>query len=196
MFERNYRRLMAGFYACILPNGMAGIQHVIQLVREVGGEFLALPRDQIDQDPLASIQEGQRFAILKIEHSFLQRNQDTDPSRSAGSASLLIKPDTSQVTMSQDMTEEEPEQIERMAQGQLAVARLLLPHLRPQYGWIDETGNTDTDKDVANVALTTIFWANMLGSPYIERYGRNTFITAPGWRVEELPDGAILVSSQ
>lgn len=37
-----------------------------------------------------------------------------------------------------------------------------------------------------------VWWANVFGPPYVEKYGRDFLLDAPGYRVEELEDGSVL----
>jgi hypothetical protein len=79
------------------------------------------------------------------------------------------------------------------AQAQAGFAELLYPHLRPKYGWIDEpSGNLPSAKSIAATRREYIFWANFFGPEYVERYGRDFLLNAPGWKVEQLDDGGIL----
>jgi hypothetical protein len=128
-----------------------------------------------------------------IEHSLLQPDTLTYWKRGKGSASLSFGRESMFVTLGQDISFPDPSKADPVAHGQLAFARLLYPHLRPKYGWIDESsGNEPTSKDIAATKLQYIFWANFFGPEYVERYGRDFLLNAPGWKVEELDDGGIL----
>ncbi len=39
--------------------------------------------------------------------------------------------------------------------------------------------------------LKYLYWRNIFGPSYVERYGRDFFLNAPGWKVEELSDGGV-----
>lgn len=41
--------------------------------------------------------------------------------------------------------------------------------------------------------LPQVFWATVLGDPYVRLFGRSTLLSAPAYQVEELPDGAVYI---
>ncbi len=83
--------------------------------------------------------------------------------------------------------------VEEAARSFLDFVLTLYPHLRPAYGWIDEVGtNAPKSAQAASLKLTHICWANIFGPPYVEKYGLDFLLGAPGWRVEQLPDGGVL----
>ncbi len=75
--------------------------------------------------------------------------------------------------------------------------KFLYPHLRPTFGYIGTLwlpGKTQDDRlpYFANRRLTRIDWTNILGPKYVEEYGKDFLLGAPGYRGEVLPDGGIL----
>jgi hypothetical protein len=70
----------------------------------------------------------------------------------------------------------------------------LLPHCRPQLAWCGE--ERAAEKLALRVAekrdLWFINWVNVFGPSYVEKYGRDFLLNAPGFKKEELEGGSIL----
>lgn len=83
---------------------------------------------------------------------------------------------------------------ERHAQRYLAIGKWLYDLLQPALGWIERCrprGYTSCG-DVENHMITHLYWANFFGPAYVDDYGRDFLLSAPGWEVESLGDGGVL----
>ena len=61
-----------------------------------------------------------------------------------------------------------------------------------EYGYFDLTGDDKlSEKSIKSNQIKKIFWANFYGRPYIEKYGKEFLLGAPGGKKKELPDGTI-----
>ncbi len=77
----------------------------------------------------------------------------------------------------------------------LKFARILYPLLRPEFGSIDVTRlylRASKEQESAPCPLPFIYWANIFGPAYVQHYGRDFLLAAPGWEIEQLDDGGIL----
>ena len=81
---------------------------------------------------------------------------------------------------------------EYYAQLLLRLAKELYAILHPVFGSIDFCSNRTREKDVRALEIPHIYWANFFGPEYVEKYGKEYFMKAPGWLHEELDDGGIL----
>jgi len=81
---------------------------------------------------------------------------------------------------------------EYYAQLLLRLAKELYTILHPVFGSIDFCSNRTREKDVQALEIPHIYWANFFGPEYVEKYGKEYFMKAPGWLHEELDDGGIL----
>jgi|SRR5690554_1404431 len=61
-----------------------------------------------------------------------------------------------------------------------------------KYGYFDLSGDDYlSEKSIKSAQIRKIFWANFYGRPWVEKYGKDFLLGAPGWKKEELPDGTI-----
>ena len=75
---------------------------------------------------------------------------------------------------------------------QLSLIEELIPYHDFSFNYLDfQSDNPLSEKIVSSTKLTTIFWANFYGKPYVEKYGREFLLNAPGWKTAELNDGSI-----
>ena len=81
---------------------------------------------------------------------------------------------------------------EYYAQLMLRLGKALYAILHPVFGSIDFCSNRTREKDVQALKIPHIYWANFFGPEYVEKYGKEYFLNAPGWLHEELDDGGIL----
>lgn len=109
--------------------------------------------------------------------------------------SLSYRPALRLVTLSQSGSGEEPENLDALARGQLALARKLFPRLRPKLAFIDEVSDSLDEQKVLVRPLRKslhflrfpyIFWANFWSRAYVEKFGPDLLI-APGWVKRKLP---------
>ena len=85
-------------------------------------------------------------------------------------------------------------QPEHHAQRLLFLAKHIYSVVKPVFGWVERcwyTGRTKPEH-LAKLEIPHIYWANFFGPEYVEKYGKEYFLNAPGWRHEELDDGGIL----
>jgi hypothetical protein len=78
------------------------------------------------------------------------------------------------------------------AQLLLLFAKELYAILHPVFGSIDFCSKHTREKDVQALEIPHIYWANFFGPEYVEKYGKEYFLNAPGWLHEELDDGGML----
>ena len=72
----------------------------------------------------------------------------------------------------------------------LELAEILYQSYRPKFGWIERgllSGYT-TMEQIQNLEISHVYWANFFGPDYVEKYGREYFFGAPGWRCCLLAD--------
>lgn len=80
------------------------------------------------------------------------------------------------------------------AERLLEVSMVLYDLIRPAFGWIERchpSGYTNWS-DTNNLLLPHIYWANFFGPEYVNKFGREFLLKAPGWKSEQLVDGGIL----
>jgi hypothetical protein len=78
------------------------------------------------------------------------------------------------------------------AQSLLKLSFELYPLLRPRLAWVDVAGdNAPREREIANLQLRHLMWANFFSPEYVKKYGREFIKKAPGWRHVELPGGGI-----
>lgn len=146
------------------------------------------PEGDIDEKGNIIICPGLAHPLLKPDAFHPRRKDHVIPSCTFG---YIHEART--VRLSQDVNLRKAEQVDAVACGELALAEVLYPRLRPIFGSIDEPGeNEPFGQRVRDLEGTYLFWANFFGPPYVERYGRDFLLAAPGWRKEELEDGGIL----
>ncbi|WP_276302586.1 hypothetical protein [Halorussus lipolyticus] len=64
----------------------------------------------------------------------------------------------------------------------------------PHNYWIATSGTPPfTAESLAHNQYHHLSWLTIFTPPMVEHYGRETLLSAPAWKVEELDDGAILV---
>jgi len=81
---------------------------------------------------------------------------------------------------------------EEHAQALLKLAFNLYSILQPVFCWVDGAGyDTPNEKEIATFNLRKLMWANFYGPEYVDKYGREFLLNAPGWKKEELNDGGI-----
>ncbi len=89
-----------------------------------------------------------------------------------------------------------PETLDRTVSPYLSslaeLVRNLVPPTRAQLAWCGEMGNTrEVAVRTAKGRLWFLNWVNIFGPRYVERYGRDYLHGAPGYQIEETPDGYI-----
>lgn len=195
------------FEDCALLSAKAfeGARMAVETIRAVGGRFLTVKRDPVTgivnvdttYDPMVKVgPEGHIYAQGMFEHALLERSpvecrisNEFDPI-----ADLSYIQGQRHVGVSQSGGWESPASvINALARGQFALALILYAKLRPKYGYIDEGSEAmPSFKTVKKTELKYMLWANFFGPAYVEKFGRQFLMAAPGWKKEELDDGGIL----
>lgn len=89
------------------------------------------------------------------------------------------------------------EYYESMAQLMQRLSKILYENLVPAYGWVDLTVSVAGERLIGESILArkmnTIYWVNFFGGPYVERYGLDYLMNAPGWKKEILSDGGVML---
>jgi hypothetical protein len=169
----------------------------LRILKERGCVFLPLagapmeerrPEKKIDDDGSISSFLGVGYPILgKCFGHFEGRKKP----REHGSADMTLWPGSlGYVRFSQDTDCQDPASWDPLANSLWEFGRLIYPEMRPDYSTLDSLGDnawTNVDK----LGLKYLFWRNIFGPRYVERYGRDFFLNAPGWKIEELSDGGI-----
>ncbi|TAK30235.1 MAG: hypothetical protein EPO21_19615 [Chloroflexota bacterium] len=189
------------FEHCTRLPQQGGAVALIDLVQRVGGTFLRAGRPNPDpsreinneggiwptdiahelfpvgeRPGLGFVQDGS-FVSVGCDISYVDMRRVDAATRNSQTAPLYV----------------DVQRVDAVATGFLRFAELVYPHLCPEYGWLDESGERlYREQDVPARKIAYLFWANFFGPPYVERYGRDFLLGAPGWRVEELSDGGIL----
>ncbi len=189
-------------YQCERVSPTGGARQVLDIVSGLGGRFLHIGSLRPHPDPAETINaRGNIMVTLDLQHPLLAPDTATIsliPARNLppdtqawGSFSFL---QTSRIVcICQDGSFSDRRRADPVALGQLALAQLLYPYLRPSYGWIDELGGNQPEaEELSPRRLEYIFWANVFGPDYVARFGREALLRAPGWKVEVLDDGGVL----
>ncbi len=182
MTRRIFGEFAMEFYHCTKLPLQGGTGVLIELLERLGSTFLYAGKP----DPGASrrFDDGTGLWPTEIRHELLPPGERP---------SLSSVEDIRLMSVGCDISYVDPQRVDSATSSFLRFAELLYPHLGPEYGWLDEVGERlHREQDVPARKLAHIFWANFFGPPYVERYGRDFLLGAPGWRVEELSDGGIL----
>jgi len=86
---------------------------------------------------------------------------------------------------------------EGVASHQLAFFLLLADRFRPQFSYIDQFGENVgvSEAAVAKRLISRLFWYNVFGPGYLEKHGKEVFLNAPAWQVQDLGELGIAVRS-
>lgn len=170
--------------SALSPIPVEAAKESVTVVQLVGGTFLYA--GEPDPDPWQRIDSQGNIWPIDLKHESLHTG-------SAFGATFAFLGDERDLSVGCDISFADARKVDDAATSFLQFAQLIYPHLEPAYGWIDEVGTRlHRTRDVPSRKLEYIFWANFFGPPYVERYGRDFLLGAPGWRVEELRDGGIL----
>jgi hypothetical protein len=138
---------------------------------------------------------GDIFIRLDFAHPLL--GCSTNPGSNAGSfgqvGDLNFFQDLRLLSFHQFQDPESSTHLDAIASGQLALLLHLYPLLRPKYAFVDESGfNMISRKSLQKNEIAHVFWANVYGPAYVDRYGKDLFLSAPGWKKQALEDGGVL----
>ena len=66
--------------------------------------------------------------------------------------------------------------------------------VHPTFGWMERCRPSGYTKwsHIDNLEIPHIYWANFFAPTYVNKYSREYFLSAPGWRKESLSDGGLL----
>jgi hypothetical protein len=176
-------------WRCVAPDTDTLASHVVTSAQAAGASFLRSDNKEYPDDLRIHItSQGNLHTILC--HPALYHAAGWWKARAGcGCASLNVFSDGNAVYIGQDVYDNP----DALAHGQLTLARLLYPLLRPSYGFVNEPGKGGPlYKDMSNTELTRLAWANFLGPEYVRKYGREFLLNAPCWQVSELSEGGVL----
>src|SRR5262249_26480626 len=143
-------------YRCAAVPPERGAEWVIDLIQRLGGQFLDFVWRKPHPDPLATVDDdGNTYSWLHLEHEKLVQDAPTInaiyrkelPPATKGRASISFFRQLRSPCISQDVSSAEQKEVDRIALGQLNFLLFLYPHLRPQYGWVDELGENRPSKE-------------------------------------------------
>lgn len=166
------------------------IKKAFDLIMSIGGVFVRftrLPNGRLShvpvEDPFSLIDEKANLFLYHWRHEWLLEDR----------CGLGLDLEYGRLSIYVDASDVDRMWVAQKADGLIRLGRLLYPKLQPQLGWIDFTEiGEPTEKQIQATKLTRIMWANFFGSAYVQRYGREFFLNAPGWLKEALPEGGIL----
>ena len=182
MTRRIFGMFAIEFYHCTRLPLQSGTEALISLVQQLSGTFLYAGKP--DPDASRRFDDGTGLWPTEIRHAAFSGSERP---------SLGFVQDGRSVSVGCDISYVDPRRVDRATSSFLEFAELIYPHLGPEYGWLDEVGERlHREQDIPGRKIAYLFWANFFGPPYVERYGRDFLLGAPGWRVEELSDGGIL----
>jgi len=82
------------------------------------------------------------------------------------------------------------ERVEDVSRLLAGLCRKWAEGMRAEYAIVTNRDSLEIyGREVLNRVLKRVHWCNFYGPAYIERYGSETFMGAPGWRAEALGDG-------
>jgi hypothetical protein len=182
-----------------------GAQEAIDLFCSHGATFTWGGEPLTKANPLAQpggvvSEDGSIIVPLDIYHSLLAVGKRApDGSGAAGQVAgpgkgfLGFSACAQGVSVSQFADLVDSPQPDALATGLLALATRLYSPLRPEYGWVDESGwNVPEGRTLAAPHPRYLFWANFFGPERVELMGREFLKGAPGWVSIDLADGGVL----
>jgi hypothetical protein len=198
--KRDFEVLGTAFVQCSVDNTdfKKGSQQIIDVIHAMGGQFLRVTQDgkpQFHPDPMLEIDDDGGSIRLEFEHELMARSplEHEIFQRHNPTADLSYLRDGSFLRITQDGEDSNPQALDAMANGQLAISRVLYPRLRPAFVYTDEVGmNIPGGRKNPNPDVKYIFWATLFSPPYVDKYGRDFLLGAPVWKKDELDDGGIL----
>jgi hypothetical protein len=137
---------------------------------------------------------GKQFTHELLAPSFHGEGVEDPAERKFGpTADLWFFHPYRSIDVCQFYDEKESQKFDDSARRLLQIARLIYPGIRPPYGYLDaEVDSMIAKNSVKKGEIRYLFWANFFGPKFVEQYGRDFLLNAPGWKKEELDDGGIL----
>jgi hypothetical protein len=198
------------FFGCsaLRAPGREGAERLCTILQDAAGLFVRTkpearrPTWEPDPAPSARVESDGGFSSLDFAHPLLGRTilEPTNLHSLPPTCALTYRPGLRLVIFSQSASQDEPENLDALARGQLALARKLLPRLRPRFAFIDEVSDgLDEEKvlvrplrkSVRILELPYIFWGNFWSRGYVEKLGAD-LVAAPGWVNRKLPGSCLL----
>jgi len=173
-------------FACWFSPSLMGenaAKNAIATLLDVGSTFVDLGED-LDWHPIINPYTLIEFQPdqFEIRHSLF--GQDT--------VSVALIPESGYLMLMVDANYIDNRVNEEHAQALLKFAFNLYSILQPVFCWVDGAGyDTPNEKEIATLSSLKIMWANFYGPEYVDKYGREFLLNAPGWKKEELNDGGI-----
>ncbi len=165
------------------------VKKAFDLILSIGGVFVEIPPPPAPlayvpvTDPYSLIDPEEKLLLYDWRHEWLLES----------SCGLGLDSRNGRLSVYVDASDVDRERVVQKAEGLIRLGRLLYPKLQPKLGWIDFTEiGEPSEKQIQATKLTRIMWANFFGSAYVQRYGQEFLLNAPGWLKEELPEGGIL----
>lgn len=211
MPRQEFQTLETWFFRCsrIDKPGKQGAQQLLDILHSSGGRFLwpnesedtDVPLWQVNPDPGEDIAEDGAFSISDFSHPLLGRSLfEPTPLRDfPPTCTVSYWPGFQLMHVSQSGSSAKSKNLNELAEGQLELARSLFPHLQPALAFIDEQAGIEEnafhrllEDYVARIDLPYLCWANLFGPAYVQKFGADFFLNAPGCRKEHLPGAGIL----
>jgi len=165
------------------------VKKVFDLILSIGGVFVEIPSPPAPLayvpviDPYSLIDPEEKLLLYDWRHEWLLES----------SCGLGLDPGNGRLSIYVDASDLDRERVVQKVEGLIRLGRLLYHKLQPRLGWIDFTEvGEPTEKQIQATKLTRIMWANFFGPAYVQKYGREFLLNAPGWLKEELPEGGVL----
>lgn len=181
-----------------LPQDGPAALEAIKRLRSCGATMLTLPYGFVEKKPEKRIDsKGNIIVGLGVEHPALAKGcyhyqKTLAPLREHGTGYFCFIHSDRWFTFTQDLKENDPSHWDEIAARLLPFLRMIYPHLRPRFGWIDESGYLEVHHVLVKNQPRLLFWANLFGPDLVQQLGKDFLLRAPGWKKEELDDGGIL----
>lgn len=184
------------FFDCrsVFADKNRAAREAIAILKQMGMRFYYGGYGGRPYDPTRRIdKDGNIIIPVDSTHDLLGPNEFGPNPPVGGVASIGYIHSNRNVSLHQAADFSSKKKVDCLALGELAFARFAYMNLRPQFGLIDEASEKTVSKKTLRAReVEYVFWANIYGPEYTEKYGRKFFLDAPGWLKEELDDGGVL----
>lgn len=188
-----------------LEQGSSFNRDAIELLKRVDVIFLKrspLP-SELELDPVADLEpDGRLIGSIPLTHSLLKPlNPSSNMEREfLGKYAVRGLDNSFCISSFASMRDDAPDfeaALQDRAEGRLRFFKMLIPHVKPKMGFVDDVwGSVIKDKQAEAAELKKLFWVTYFGPHYVERHGREFFLNAPAWKVEELDGGVLLRTAE
>ncbi len=186
------------FCSCSALGGHSPAQDVLNLFRSLGCRFMLAMPDRPESNPERFIKSTGSIVIpTQFTHPLLGRDvRAIGGGWRDGTADLGFIIDSMAVAVHQTI-DTGNEGLEEVASGLVSFAKLLYPHLRPTYGWIDGCSEEILDRPVDRFSQVDHWlFANIFGEELKGQVDLQFCSKVPGMAVDRLGDqGKFIVSS-